>query len=103
MIELLTDVIKGIVGCIKEIKASNSPLNDFNLSIGKPVSLKDLAEIIIEKTNSNSKIMFNPSREYDVNHFYASPKKAIQNIGFKPSISIEEGIELAIKDLKDVS
>ena len=98
----ISDVIKGIWGCVEEIRDSNSPLDDFNLSIGTPVSLKILAEIIVEKTNSNSKIMFNPSRDYDVNHFYASPKKAIEKLGFDPSVSINKGIDLAIKDLKSL-
>jgi nucleoside-diphosphate-sugar epimerase len=98
----ISDVIQGIWGCVEEIRTSNSQLDDFNLSIGTPVSLKELAETIIEKTNSKSKIMFNPSRDYDVNHFYASPKKAVEKIGFEPSISIEEGIELAINDLKSL-
>ena len=98
----ISDVIKGIWGCVEEIRSSKSPLDDFNLSIGTPVSLKELAEIIIEKTNSKSKILFNPSRDYDVNHFYASPKKAVEKIGFKPSISIEEGISLAINELKSL-
>jgi UDP-glucose 4-epimerase len=98
----ISDVIKGIWGCFEEIRTSKSPLDDFNLSIGTPVSLKILAEIIVEKTNSNSKIMFNPSRDYDVNHFYASPKKAIERLGFEPSVSIDKGIDLAIKDLKSL-
>jgi UDP-glucose 4-epimerase len=98
----ISDVIKGIWGCVEEIQDSNSPLDDFNLSIGTPVSLKILAEIIVEKTNSKSKIMFNPSRDYDVNHFYASPKKAIERLGFEPSVSIDKGIDLAIKDLKSL-
>ena len=98
----ISDVIKGIWGCVEEIQTSNSPLDDFNLSIGTPVSLKELAELIVEKTKSNSKILFNPSRDYDVNHFYASPKKATEMLGFEASTSIEEGIDLAIKDLKSL-
>jgi nucleoside-diphosphate-sugar epimerase len=98
----ISDVIKGIWGCVEEIRTSKSPLDDFNLSIGTPVSLKILAEIIVEKANSNSKIMFNPSRNYDVNHFYASPKKAVEKLGFEPSISIDKGIDLAIKELKNL-
>ena len=99
----ISDVIKGIYGCINDIEKNQDRLNDFNLSIGTPVSLKELAELIIEKTNSNSKIMFNESRDYDVNHFYASPKKAEEQLGFTPKITIEEGIELAIKELKKIA
>ena len=96
----ISDTIQGVWGCIKEIEKNKNSLNDFNLSIGTPVSLKKLAEIIIEKTNSRSKIKFNKSREYDVNHFYATPQKAKQYLEFKPSISISKGIDLAINELK---
>ena len=98
----ISDTIKGIWGCIQEIENSSNPLDDFNLSIGTPVSLKKLAETIIEKTNSNSKIKFNDSRTYDVNHFYAIPRKAEEKLGFSPSVSIEEGIEFAIKELRTI-
>ncbi|MHA1671764.1 MAG: NAD-dependent epimerase/dehydratase family protein [Promethearchaeota archaeon] len=98
----ISDTVNGIWGCIQEIERKNFILDDFNLSIGTPVSLKKLAEIIIEKTGSKSNIMFNDSRNYDVNHFYASPKKAKEKLGFTPSISIEKGIELAIQDLQKI-
>jgi len=96
----ITDTINGIWGCIKEIENNTTAFDDFNLSIGTPVSLKELAQLIIKKTKSQSSIIFNNPREYDVNHFYASPKKAMQKLGFTPSISIKKGIELAIQDLK---
>ena len=99
----ISDVINGIYGCVKEIEKNQAQLNDFNLSIGTPVSLKALAELIIQKTKSNSRIMFNESRDYDVNHFYASPKKAEEELGFTPKISIEQGIEFAIQELKKLN
>lgn len=98
----ISDTVNGIWGCIQDVEINNSVLDDFNLSIGTPVSLKKLAEIIINKAGSKSKIMFNDSRNYDVNHFYASPTKAQDKLGFSPSISIEEGINLAIRDLKKI-
>ncbi|MBY9004819.1 MAG: GDP-mannose 4,6-dehydratase [Candidatus Lokiarchaeota archaeon] len=98
----ISDTVNGIWGCIQEIEKNDSILDDFNLSIGTPVSLKKLAELIIKKTESKSHIIFKDSRNYDVNHFYASPKKAQDKLGFSPSISIEEGINLAINDLKKI-
>jgi len=99
----ISDTINGIYGCIQEIERKDSVLDDFNLSIGTPVSLKELTQIIIEKTESKSRIIFNKARKYDVNHFYASPKKAKEILRFSPSISIEKGIELAIQDLQKLS
>ncbi|TFG17395.1 MAG: NAD-dependent epimerase/dehydratase family protein [Promethearchaeota archaeon] len=98
----ISDVIQGIWGCIKEIEKNKKSLDDFNLSIGTPVSLRQLAEIIIKKVKSKSKIEFNESRKYDVNHFYGSPEKAKKYLKFSPSISIGEGLDLAIQELKNI-
>jgi len=98
----ISDTVNGIWGCVQEIQRNSTVLDDFNLSIGTPVSLKELAELIIEKTESKSQVIYKDSRNYDVNHFYASPKKAKDRLGFSPAISIEEGINLSIKDLKKI-
>ena len=39
---------------------------------------------------------------HDVNKFYADPTKAKKILGFFPKILIDEGIELAIRELKKI-
>ncbi len=96
----ITDTIQGIWGCIQEIERNSYLFDDFNLSTGVPVSLRELAEIIIKNTNSLSRVKYTRSRSYDVNKFYADPGKARKILGFSPKIAIKKGIDLAVKELK---
>ncbi len=98
----IDDSVQGIYACIQEVLKSDISFEHFNISSGIPVTLKELAELIIKKTESNSHIKFTKSRSYDVNKFYADPTKAKESLGFFPKILIDEGIELAIKELKKI-
>ena len=98
----ITDTVQGIWGCIQEIERNSHLFDDFNISSGIPISLFDLAELIIKKTESSSKVKYTTSRSYDVSRFYADPAKARKILGFDPKIALEKGINLAIKELKSI-
>jgi len=98
----ISDVIHGIWSCIQEIERNQHLLDDFNLSSGIPISLKNLSEIIIKKTNSASHIKYVKSRSYDVNKFYADPQKANKILKFLPKVQLEEGIKLAISEFRNL-
>ncbi len=96
----IDDTIQGIWGCVQEIERNKHLFDDFNISTGIPISLKQLADTIIKKTRSKSKVDFTKPRSYDVNKFYANPSKAIKILGFLPKITLDEGIDLSIAELK---
>jgi len=96
----IDDTIQGIWGCVQEIEGKIHLFDDFNLSTGVPISLKQLADTIIKKTRSKSTVEFTKPRSYDVNKFYADPSKAIKILGFQPKITLDKGIELSIAKLK---
>lgn len=98
----IRDILQGIWNCIQEIDSNSHLFDDFNLSIGIPVSLRELAELIIEKTESQSKIKYKVARYYDVNKFYANPDKARRKLNFSPKIMLEDGLNLAIKELRSI-
>lgn len=97
----IDDVIDGIWGTIQEIQKREELLDDFNLGIGVPVSLKELAELIVDKANTNSKIHYKDPRSYDVDKFYADPSKAKDLLNYNPQISLEKGIELVIEKFRN--
>jgi nucleoside-diphosphate-sugar epimerase len=96
----ITDTIQGIWCCVQEIEKRMQLFDDFNLSTGVPISLRALAELIIAKSKSKSKIKFATARSYDVNKFYANPDKARKILGFSPSITIDAGLNFAIEELR---
>ncbi|MGB5910916.1 MAG: NAD-dependent epimerase/dehydratase family protein [Promethearchaeia archaeon] len=98
----INDTVQGIHACVQEVLKSDISFEHFNISSGIPVTLRELAELIIKKTESNSHIKFTKSRSYDVNKFYADPTKSKKSLGIFPKILIDGGIELAIKELKKI-
>ncbi|MFX0074819.1 MAG: NAD-dependent epimerase/dehydratase family protein [Candidatus Hermodarchaeota archaeon] len=98
----ISDTIQGIWGCIQEVERSSHLFDDFNLSTGIPVTLRELAEHIIKKIGSKSKIIYKKARNYDVNKFYANSDKARDKLGFSPKIALVDGLDLAITELKSI-
>jgi len=96
----IKDTIQGIWGCVQEIERDTHLFDDFNISTGVPISLKQLADTVIKKTRSKSTVEFTKPRSYDVNKFYANPSKAIKILGFLPKITFDEGIDLSIAELE---
>lgn len=97
----IDDVVKGIWGCIQEVGKSQKLHDDFILSLGEPVSLKDLAEIIVEEVKSQSEIKYEKALNLCTTKCYADCQKAKEVLGFEPKIRIREGIRLVIKEFKE--
>ena len=74
----------------------------FHILSGKPTSIVTLTEKIIEYTESKSKIVFTPRRNYDVDVFYGDPTKAIEKLKFKAKVDIDVGLKMTIKALEGI-
>lgn len=96
----IDDTVQGIWGCVQEIQKSSKSYDDFILSTGRPTSLQQLAETIVKTMQSKSKIRYSEGRSYDVSKFYADPAKAKQILGFNPSVGLEEGVGLVVKEFR---
>lgn len=94
------DIVQGIWQCIGELVHTPKPYDDFILSYGQPVSLEELAQVVIKETSSKSRIIFKEARQLSTVKSYASSEKARKLLGFDPKININQGIKLAIKELK---
>lgn len=63
----------------------------FNVGYGKYISIKEIAEFIIKKSGSFSKILFADERPGDIKHSYSSIDN-LKRTGWSPEIGFEEGI-----------
>lgn len=88
----LNDVVNGIVLTINLLKTSDESPDPLHLVSGKPTTLRELAETIIQLTRSRSGITVAPQRTYDVAKFYGSPGKALKQLGWSHQTSLEEGL-----------
>lgn len=64
----------------------------FNIALGKSVTINEVAEEIINLTNSKSKIIYEPERKGDIKHSSASIKETKEELNFIPSYSLKEGL-----------
>ena len=76
-----------------------------NITKGEDITILELAEKIIKLTKSKSKIKLvnNPNfrKDYEVQKRFGSSDKLLRLIGRKPEISLDEGLELTLKYIKE--
>jgi UDP-glucose 4-epimerase len=64
----------------------------YNIGGGHRVSIRTLAETIIETTESNSEIRYADAVKGDAEHTFADTKKAKSELGWIPKIDLEDGL-----------
>lgn len=93
------DVVSALIGLMKNQKA---PGQIFNVGSDEEISIKDLAEKIIDLTKSNSKIRFVPHIEVygadfeDMAHRRPDISKIKNLIDYKPKLNLEESLNKII-------
>ncbi|HEY9205713.1 MAG TPA: SDR family oxidoreductase [Candidatus Methanoperedens sp.] len=74
-----------------ELVMSRGDNNIFNVANGIAISINDLAKLIIELTDSRSKIVYAESRTGDIKHSIADITK-IKKLGFNPIYDLKDGL-----------
>jgi UDP-glucose 4-epimerase len=96
------DMARGLMACALEGKAGEV----YNLATGEETTILELAKIINKYTGNKAEPDLKPAREWDRSgKRFASTEKAAREIGFKSSISIENGIKRTVEwtlDNKDL-
>ncbi|MFH1773356.1 MAG: SDR family oxidoreductase [Methanobacteriota archaeon] len=64
----------------------------YNVGGGTRISINELAKKIIEITKSRSKIIYSQNVKGDAEHTLANVSKAEKELGWKPKISIDDGL-----------
>ncbi|WP_276301465.1 NAD-dependent epimerase/dehydratase family protein [Halorussus lipolyticus] len=68
----------------------------FNVATGRSVTIRDLAETIVDVTDSSSEITHVDPRPGDIEESDPDISKAREKLGYEPTVSLEEGLrELA--------
>lgn len=65
----------------------------YNIGGSNRISIKDLAGKIIEITGSSSSITYANAIKGDAEHTFADTKKAERELGWRPQVSLEEGLQ----------
>lgn len=95
------DIVEGLNQMVNNINELNGEI--YNLGTDEEMTVKKAAEIIIEKTNSTSKIIFQPQKEAfgnyrEITRRFANTNKANSKFGYKVNYTSTEVIEEIIKE-----
>lgn len=80
------------------LENSNADYQVFNVGMGKPISIKKVAEILVKllKSQVRPKITYKV-RKLDVRHCYADIRKIKKLLGWQPEIDFIDGVKDVIK------
>ena len=86
----INDVIE-LFHCILRKKTLKGKI--YNIASGKPVSIKNLANILMKLSNKKLKIKYQKENKNDIKFSEADINLAKKNLGFHPKIGLKEGLK----------
>lgn len=91
----VSDLIPGLISLMGTDKGFVGPVN-----IGNPVefTMLELAELVLELTNSNSKILLQPLPSDDPKQRKPDISLAQEKLGWNPKVDLRTGLEMTIKE-----
>ncbi len=69
----------------------------FNIAAGKPITILDLTELIIELCGKNLEPMFETERNFEIRHRFADISKMRTILNYKSKYELREGLKLTIE------
>jgi dTDP-glucose 4,6-dehydratase len=76
----------------------------FNLGVGKEVTMKDLAEIILEMIDHSVEIVIDKDRlrpqKSEVQRLLSDNQRARKILGWEPQVSLRDGLQKTIEWIK---
>ncbi|HOO89881.1 MAG TPA: NAD-dependent epimerase/dehydratase family protein [Syntrophales bacterium] len=97
----IDDVTRGILTLTELLETEDPAPPPIHFVSGIATTLKELAEMTIRIAQSSSKIHHKPPRAFDVARFYGNPQRANDLLGWKPKVSLEEGLSRLIQGFRD--
>ena len=94
------DVVKAVLLAIEKDKAIG---HAFNIASGTEITIDKLAEIIIEISGSNLEGIHEEFREGEILRSVANIEKAKQILGYKPEVSLAEGLKEVYNWMKKIT
>jgi dTDP-L-rhamnose 4-epimerase len=88
-----------VQACILAMESREADYEVFNVGTGRPVTVRQVAEALIEKLRPNREVVpeiTGQFRQGDIRHCYADIGKIQDHLGYRPQVQFEEGVsELA--------
>jgi UDP-glucuronate 4-epimerase len=86
------DILQGVLGAIRWVQDDEPAYGVFNLGGSNTVTLHRLIELIATALGVEPRVEQMPHQAGDVRRTYADISKAQRDLGYTPSVAIEDGI-----------
>jgi len=87
------DIVRGLFACAEH----GEPGGVYNLASGEETMIRDLAERIVELSESTSSLEIRPPRDWDHSgRRFGSPEKAARELGFRAETQLDDGLRQTI-------
>ncbi|MDN5634245.1 MAG: NAD-dependent epimerase/dehydratase family protein [Brevibacterium sp.] len=97
----VADLARANVAAIEAVGAHQPGLSAYNISSGRAYTIGDMARRLAEVMGGPEPVVNGQYRAFDVRHVVASPRVALEGLGFEAGIGPDEGIaELATAPLR---
>jgi nucleoside-diphosphate-sugar epimerase len=90
----IDDVVQGI---LKAAEVAGVAGEVFNLAGGKSISILELVDILHRFFPEAMEQKYGPAREGDIRFSQANIDKAIEALGYRPEVSVEEGLKRTVE------
>ena len=90
----ITDILDGIVKALLWVDVGEKRYDIFNLGESDTISLNKMVRTLEEVIGKKAKLNKLPSQPGDVERTYADISKAKQTLGYNPTVTFDEGIQL---------
>ena len=68
----------------------------YNLGWGRPTSINEICSVLVNVTNYSFPVQYGPAKVGETRHIYLDASKAKKDLGWEPTITLEEGLEKTV-------
>lgn len=90
----VTNVVQAL---LKAAEAPRVSGRTYNVGTGRRVTILDLMTVLNRLLGTNVEPRFGPPRSGDVRHSCADIRRARQELGYEPTVSFEDGLDLTLR------
>ena len=93
--------VKDAVDCIKKMLTYDGPERTFNVSSNKGYSVREVLDAIAAVMGREMEVTYSGERKFDVRDNILNNSLAARELGWKPKVSLPQGIAMVYEWLKD--
>jgi UDP-glucose 4-epimerase len=72
----------------------------YNLGWGRPTSINEICSVLVNVTDYSLPVQYGPAKVGETRHIYLDASKAKKDLGWMPTITLEEGLEKTVDYFK---